>query len=163
MGLASACLRGIPPERAHGVSILIRPSVWSYSVPMWLIIFYCLPDHIKSDWLKKGCDFNSSWCEQFWNCTDMSVICAAISQSDCRKPHWFQNEYNKVEYYTSRGFGGAIVRASAFHLWDCGFDPHIGLMTLMWKELVNALPKVVGFLWVLRFPPTGNVDRVGWD
>ena len=36
-------------------------------------------------------------------------------------------------------------------------------MTLMWKESVNALPKVVGFLRVLRFPPTGNVDRVGWD
>jgi hypothetical protein len=27
---------------------------------------------------------------------------------------------------------------------------------------VNALPKVVGFLRVLRFPPTGKVDRVGW-
>jgi hypothetical protein len=36
-------------------------------------------------------------------------------------------------------------------------------MTLMWKESVNALPKVVGFLRVLQFPPTGNVDRVGWD
>ena len=27
--------------------------------------------------------------------------------------------------------------------------------------LVNALSKVVGFLRVLRFPHTGNVDRVG--
>jgi hypothetical protein len=36
-------------------------------------------------------------------------------------------------------------------------------MTLLWKESVNALPKVVGFLRELRFPPTGNVDRVGWD
>jgi hypothetical protein len=26
---------------------------------------------------------------------------------------------------------------------------------------VNALPKVVGLLRVLRFPPTGKVDRVG--
>jgi hypothetical protein len=26
---------------------------------------------------------------------------------------------------------------------------------------VKALPKVVGFLRVLRFPPTGKVDRVG--
>ena len=26
---------------------------------------------------------------------------------------------------------------------------------------VNALPKVVGFPRVLRFPPTGKVDRVG--
>ena len=29
------------------------------------------------------------------------------------------------------------------------------------EESVNALPKVVGFLRVLRFPPTGKVDRVG--
>ena len=29
------------------------------------------------------------------------------------------------------------------------------------KKKVNALPKVVGFLQVLRFPPTGKVDRVG--
>ena len=27
-------------------------------------------------------------------------------------------------------------------------------------SIVNALPKVVGFLRVLRFPPTGKVDRV---
>ena len=31
-----------------------------------------------------------------------------------------------------------------------------------WEEFVNTLPKVVtGFLPVLRFPPTGKVDRVG--
>ena len=29
------------------------------------------------------------------------------------------------------------------------------------EESVNALPKVVGILQVLRFPPTGKVDRVG--
>ena len=55
---------------------------------------------------------------------------------------------------------GAVVRASAFHLWDRGFDFRYGLM---WKESVNALLKVVGFLRVLRFPPTGNVDRMGWE
>ena len=26
---------------------------------------------------------------------------------------------------------------------------------------VNALSKVVGLLWLLRFPATGKVDRVG--
>jgi hypothetical protein len=31
------------------------------------------------------------------------------------------------------------------------------------SEKVNALPKVVGFLRVLRFPPTGKVDRVGYS
>jgi hypothetical protein len=56
------------------------------------------------------------------------------------------------------GFG--VVWASAFHLWDREFDSRYGLMTPIWKESVNALPKVVGFLRVLRFPPTGNVDRV---
>ena len=30
-------------------------------------------------------------------------------------------------------------------------------------SIVNALPKVVGFLRVLRFPPAGKVDRVGKD
>jgi hypothetical protein len=29
------------------------------------------------------------------------------------------------------------------------------------EESVNALPKVVGFLRVLRFPPTWKVDRMG--
>jgi hypothetical protein len=37
------------------------------------------------------------------------------------------------------------------------------LWTLMWKESVNTQLKVVGFLRVLRFPPTVNVDRVSWD
>ena len=30
-----------------------------------------------------------------------------------------------------------------------------------WEKFVHALPKVVGFLPVVRFPPTGKVDRVG--
>jgi hypothetical protein len=53
---------------------------------------------------------------------------------------------------------GAVIRASAFLFWDRGFDSRY---RLMWKESVNALSKVVGFLQVLRFPPTGKVDRVG--
>jgi hypothetical protein len=44
-------------------------------------------------------------------------------------------------------------------LW---LDSRCGLVTLICeKKSVNALPKIVGFLRVLRFPPTGNVDRVG--
>ena len=46
---------------------------------------------------------------------------------------------------------------------------NLGENISMWLETsphvkrvkVNALPKVVGFLRVLRFPPTGKVDRVG--
>jgi hypothetical protein len=37
----------------------------------------------------------------------------------------------------SKDFGGEIVRASAFHLGDRGFDSHGGLVTLMWEESVN--------------------------
>ena len=32
-----------------------------------------------------------------------------------------------------------------------------------WEEFVNTLPKVVGFLRVLRFLPTAKVDREGKD
>jgi hypothetical protein len=39
------------------------------------------------------------------------------------------------------------------------FDSRYGLM---WKESVNVLPKVVGFLRVLRFPPTENQHMVCW-
>ena len=53
-------------------------------------------------------------------------------------------------------FCGMVVRASTFHLGDRRH--HIGLMG---KESVNTQPKVVGFLRVLRFPPTGKVDRMG--
>jgi hypothetical protein len=35
------------------------------------------------------------------------------------------------------------------------------LTTFGTLESVNALPKVAGFLQVLRFPPTGKVDMVG--
>ena len=30
-----------------------------------------------------------------------------------------------------------------------------------WEEFVNTLPKVMGFLRVLRFPPAGKVDKMG--
>ncbi len=34
---------------------------------------------------------------------------------------------------------------------------------LMWKELVNTLPKVMGFLRALRFPPTWKLRRINTD
>jgi hypothetical protein len=49
------------------------------------------------------------------------------------------------------GFDRAVVRESAFYLRVREFDSCYGLM---WKESVNPVPKVVGFLQVLRFPPT---------
>jgi hypothetical protein len=44
-----------------------------------------------------------------------------------------------------------------------GSIPVVDIMISMWKESVNALPKVVSFLRLLWFLPTGNVDRVSWD
>jgi hypothetical protein len=44
-----------------------------------------------------------------------------------------------------------------------GFDSRLSRCELMTVKLVNALPKVVGFLLVLRFLFTGNVRSVGWD
>ena len=51
------------------------------------------------------------------------------------------------------GVAGEIVRASAI-------TSEINSCTDS-CEKVNALPKVVGFLRVLRFPPTGKVDCMG--
>jgi hypothetical protein len=62
------------------------------------------------------------------------------------------------------GFGGAIVSARAFHLRYRGVQIQLGTTyDCHVKDLANALPKVVGFLRVLRFPPMGNVDRIGWN
>ena len=55
------------------------------------------------------------------------------------------------------GFGRLIVPASTFHILDRGFDPHVGRMTLMWKELVNASPKVVDFFRIIL---AGSVEKV---
>ena len=37
------------------------------------------------------------------------------------------------------------------------WNPYVRAFDHTWKELVNTLPKVVGFLRVLRFPPTGKL------
>jgi hypothetical protein len=48
-----------------------------------------------------------------------------------------------------------------FSVNSLGFGGAIGLMTLMCKELVNALLKVMGFLWVHSgFLPQGMLT--GW-
>ena len=66
-----------------------------------------------------------------------------------------------------RGFGGVVSDHSPFTSKAPSSIP--SKVILMWtrtqssceKSVVNALPKVVGFLRVLRFPPTGKVDWVG--
>ena len=71
----------------------------------------------------------------------------------------FTTVWTELQTFISKYFfGGVIVKASDFHHRASlrSRDIHV-------KESVNALPKVVGFLLVLRFLPTGNVDRVGWD
>ena len=59
-------------------------------------------------------------------------------------------------------YAGEIFKVINAFACDREFDPHFRLMTLMLKELVKALPKVVGFLRVLQFPPTDDVERVYW-
>jgi hypothetical protein len=53
---------------------------------------------------------------------------------------------------------------------EVAFSPQISVRTFSMRlepsphvkrVKINALPKVVGFLRVLRFPPTGKVGRVG--
>jgi hypothetical protein len=51
--------------------------------------------------------------------------------------NWFRRLGRELQ----RGFGDVAVRASGFHLSRYGLN--------------------MGFLRVLRFPPTGKVDRVG--
>jgi hypothetical protein len=51
--------------------------------------------------------------------------------------------------------GGAVIRASAFHLWERGFDSRYGHG---WKESVNALPKV--FSECSGFLPHGECWQV---
>ena len=62
-------------------------------------------------------------------------------------------------YACIRRFGGAVVRASAFTSEFVGSI--LTTDSFEKSQPVNALPKVVGFLRVLWFPPTGKVDRTG--
>ena len=55
----------------------------------------------------------------------------------------------------------ATVRTNVCHLRNPGYNPLFKLTRRMGKGFVNAPPKVVSFLRVLRFPPTGTVDRMG--
>ena len=65
------------------------------------------------------------------------------------------------------GFGGAVVRALALTSEAAGSILRENFLNVTRtqcfthvKELVNTLPKVVGFLRALRFPPTGKLT--GW-
>jgi hypothetical protein len=59
--------------------------------------------------------------------------------------------------------GTSVIRSTAFHLWDCDFDFHTRLF--IWKESVKLLPKVVGFLRLVRpvsSPPPKKNNLIGW-
>ena len=59
--------------------------------------------------------------------------------------------------------GGLIVRATASHLPGQEFESqtfdHTHLITRGKSWLINTMPEVVGFLRVLRFPPTGKLTE----
>jgi hypothetical protein len=55
-------------------------------------------------------------------------------------------------------YGASVAQSSEQGPFTSQFVGSILAVQTRVKESVNALPKVVGFL---RFPPTGEVDRVG--
>ena len=66
-----------------------------------------------------------------------------------------------LNWWLSPNDGFAPLRS-----WVGGPGNEVGVRALCRtsdRTFVNTLPKVVGFLRVLRFPPTGKVDRVGLD
>ncbi len=74
-------------------------------------------------------------------------------------------------YYASNEVKVLLTRASVAHLSERRLSPLLTWVqfplgttydSYMKRVSQRSLPKVVGFLRVLRFPPTGNVDRVGW-
>jgi hypothetical protein len=70
---------------------------------------------------------NSGNLRQMYHCTtDITFVMKKAVEEGLRGRWW--------------GFGGAVVRASTFHLWVCGFDSHYGLV---WNDSVNTLPKVM--------------------
>jgi hypothetical protein len=68
--------------------------------------------------------------------------------------------HNRAMHFGVRWRSRHAEHASAFHLRDRRFDS-VSLPTQdMRKESVDALPKVVGFLLVLRFLSQGTLT--GW-
>ncbi len=63
----------------------------------------------------------------------------------------------------SHNHSGAIVRTRAFHLVKSWVQFSLKTRDTYVKTVSHALPKIAGFLRVLRFPLTGNIDRVDWD
>ena len=67
---------------------------------------------------------------------------------------------NWVRLYRT-DFSGAVVRASAFKLWDRVFNSQREHTMLMRKEQASVLSKVGPCLPAIRFPPKVDVRRVG--
>jgi hypothetical protein len=72
---------------------------------------------------------------------------------------------NKSRDYNEKMYDGAVLCGqsallSPMRLWVLFSMWLESSVPLMWKDLVNTLLKVVGFLWALRFPPTEKLT--GW-
>ena len=81
-----------------------------------------------------------------------------LSFSDEMSSYWIKPEnYSEVAYVAKwldySPFTSKVASSNPSSV--LGPSPHVK------RAQVNALRKVVGFLRVLRFPPTGKVDRVG--
>jgi hypothetical protein len=88
-----------------------------------------------------------------WSNWQTAIILLTIDKRYNRIPR-LSNQYME-------GFSTVTIRPSAFPLWDRGLKCHYRHMIFMWKDLVNAPPKFVGFLRVIWVPPTKNVTWLG--
>jgi hypothetical protein len=68
---------------------------------------------------------------------------------------------NVLQYI--RGFGGAIVRARAFHLWYRGFDSRCGRYDIHVKRVSQRSAESRGFSPGTPVSSHREVDIVGWD
>jgi hypothetical protein len=85
-----------------------------------------------------------------WQSTAIVLLTIAKRYNKIRR---LSNLYGRLWYHNHQ--------TKRIPLWDCGLKCHYRHMIFMWKDLVNAPPKFVGFLRVIWIPPTKNVTWLG--
>jgi hypothetical protein len=138
-----------PPKKIHVLTNIKSVPRWSYSVSQhnktYQSLLFGLTEytHFSSTTIR---DVKNIFLEYvviiflFGSTTDSSMIHADFIPLPT-------NYKNKKLLIITLWLRWLVVRTSACHLWVCGFYSTCGF---------NALPKVVGFLRVLQFLPTGK-------
>ena len=73
----------------------------------------------------------------------------------------FWGTFEKAKFRIRGAYVASVLQSSERASFTSWVRIQLGTTGHVKRVKVNALPKVVGFLRVLRFPPTGNVDRGG--